>query len=280
MPSTPSPRLALLAQLTKEKKRRNPQLMGQLLRALPTCWFFLKNIVLMRKPRLPRSITEKRQLPCPAPERRSRRKLEPGLAAHKSLPLGMFNLGSQFIGFRNETATLRDALHRAQERADALEAKLKTSEIARRKAEKDAAVVEGLRQRLKTVEDAMSDKEAQQVERENAIVEHFEKQNRRFFRKMGEQYTLNQEFDDRLIDTLDILEQNYDMARTCISSAWAALKRVFPLFFPKDTQPEIFSQLTQHFLAKEDPVLAYRQASLKIGFKGTIALVAARKLTG
>jgi hypothetical protein len=60
---------------------------------------------------------------------------------------------------------------------------------------------------------------------------------------MGEQYTLNQESDDRLIDALDILELNCDLARTCISSARAALKRVFPHFFPKDTQPEIFSQL-------------------------------------
>jgi hypothetical protein len=33
--------------------------------------------------------------------------------------------------------------------------------------------------------------------------------------------------------------------------------------------------LTHHFLAKEDPALAYRQASLKIGVEGTIALVAA-----
>jgi hypothetical protein len=92
---------------------------------------------------------------------------------------------------------------------------------------------------------------------------------------MGEHYALNQESDDRLIDTLDILELNCDMARTCISSARAALKRIFPHFFPKDTQPEIFSQLTQHFLVKEDPALAYRQASLKIGVEGTIALVAA-----
>jgi hypothetical protein len=92
---------------------------------------------------------------------------------------------------------------------------------------------------------------------------------------MGEQYTLSQESEDCLLDTLDILELNCDLARTCISSARAALKRVFPHFFPKDTQPEIFSQLTQHFLAKEDPALAYRQASLKIGVEGTIALVAA-----
>ena len=92
---------------------------------------------------------------------------------------------------------------------------------------------------------------------------------------MGEQYTLNQDSDDSLLDALEILELNCDLARTNISSARAVLKRMFPHFFPKDTQPEIFSQLTQHFMAKEDPALAYRQASLKIGVEGTIALVAA-----
>jgi hypothetical protein len=127
----------------------------------------------------------------------------------------LINLGSQFIGFRDEAATLRgkttplllyfifppedsspsnedslpsdvffsEALRHAEERADALEAKLKTSEIARKKAEKDAAAVESLRRRLKTVEDALSDKKAQQVDRGNAIVERFETQNRRFTSK-------------------------------------------------------------------------------------------------
>jgi hypothetical protein len=96
MPPTPLPRLALLArkllffifvylfflryshifyfatiltELMKEQKKRNPQLMGQLLRAPPTRWFFPKNTVLLRKPRLPRSITQRRQLLCPSPER-------------------------------------------------------------------------------------------------------------------------------------------------------------------------------------------------------------------
>ncbi|KAK1682061.1 hypothetical protein QYE76_042909 [Lolium multiflorum] len=146
----------------------------------------------------------------------------------------------------------------AEERANTLEAKLKTSEAARKKAEKEVAAVESLRQRLKTAEDALSNKEARQLERQ-----------------MCEQYTLNQETDDRLLDALAILELNSDLARTNISSARAALKPIFLHFFPKDTQPKIFSQLTQHFQAKEDPVLAYRQASLKIGVEGTIALVAA-----
>ncbi|KAK1626954.1 hypothetical protein QYE76_001269 [Lolium multiflorum] len=50
---------------------------------------------------------------------------------------------------------------------------------------------------------------------------------------------------------------------------------MFPHFFPKETQPEIFSELVQRFLGKEDHALAYRHDSLKIGVEGTIALVAA-----
>ncbi|KAK1630855.1 hypothetical protein QYE76_005170 [Lolium multiflorum] len=154
-------------------------------------------------------------------------RVEPFSGSH-ALPEPMMkelvNLGSRFIGFHDEATTLRDALRRAEERADDLEAKLKASETARKKVEKDVAAVEDLRQRLQAAEDALSDKEAKQVER-----------------KMGEQYTLSQESDDRILDTVDILELNCDIARKCITSARNALKRVFPHFFLKDTQPEIFS---------------------------------------
>jgi hypothetical protein len=92
---------------------------------------------------------------------------------------------------------------------------------------------------------------------------------------MGEEYTLHEETEDRLLDTLSILELNGDLARTNISAARGALKRIFPHFFPKETQPEIFSELVQRFMVKEDPALAHRQNSLKIGVEGTIALVAA-----
>ncbi|KAM0869406.1 hypothetical protein ACQ4PT_040687 [Festuca glaucescens] len=187
----------------------------------------------------------------------------------------LVNLGSQFIGFRDEAATLRDALRRAEERADDLEAKLEASEAARKKAENDAAAAERLRQKLQATEDALSNKEAQQIKRENEISTCLETQSRRFSRKMGEQYNFSQESDDRLLDTLDILELNCDLACKFITSARDALKRVFPHFFPKETQPETFSQLAHHFLAKDDPALAYHQASLKIGVEGTVALVAA-----
>jgi hypothetical protein len=51
--------------------------------------------------------------------------------------------------------------------------------------------------------------------------------------RMGEEYTLHEESDDRLLDALAILELNCDLARTNISSAWATLKRFFPHFFPR-----------------------------------------------
>ncbi|KAK1631596.1 hypothetical protein QYE76_005911 [Lolium multiflorum] len=153
----------------------------------------------------------------------------------------LVNLGSQFIGFHDEAATLIGAMRCAKERIDDLEAKLKASEEARKRAEKDATGVEDLRRRLQAAEGALSDKEAKQVERENDIIKHLETQSRRFSRKMGEQYTLSQESDDRLLDTLDILELNCDLARKCLTSTRTALKCVFPHFFPKDTQPEVFS---------------------------------------
>jgi predicted TIM-barrel fold metal-dependent hydrolase len=73
-----------------------------------------------------------------------------------------------------------EALRRAEERANVLDAKLKRSEKALEKAEKDAAIVEGLRQRLQTTEDALSDKEAQQIERKNIIMTRLEMQIRGF----------------------------------------------------------------------------------------------------
>jgi hypothetical protein len=92
---------------------------------------------------------------------------------------------------------------------------------------------------------------------------------------MGEEFTLHEEVEDHLLDTLSILELNGDLARTNISNARTVFKRIFPYFFPKEMQPEIFSELVQRFLGKEDPALAHRQDSLKIGVEGTIALVAA-----
>ncbi|KAM0884451.1 hypothetical protein ACQ4PT_030973 [Festuca glaucescens] len=226
--------------------------------------------------------------PAPSPRAPKKKRARTGAAGKQELAAGsistpllddplmkeMVDLGSRFIGFRDEAESLREALRRSEERANDLEEKLRASDEAREKAEKDAAGVEDLRRRLQADEDALSDREAKLVQRDNDIITRLETQSRRFSRKMGEHYTLNQESDEDLVmDTLTILELNCDLARKCLTSARNALRRIFPHFFPKITQPEIFAQLAQQFLAKDDPALAYRQASLKIGVEGTIALV-------
>ena len=91
---------------------------------------------------------------------------------------------------------------------------------------------------------------------------------------MGEGFTLHEAEEDRLLDTLSILELHGDLARTNISDARIAFTRLFPHFFPKQTQPQIFSELVRRFLPQEDLALAYRQENLKVGVEGTIALVA------
>jgi hypothetical protein len=92
--------------------------------------------------------------------------------------------------------------------------------------------------------------------------------------RMGEDFTLHEGAEDRLLDTLSIIELHGDLARTNISDSHPAFKRLFPHFFPKQTQPEIFSELVQRFRGEEDPALVYRQENLKVGVEGTIALVA------
>jgi hypothetical protein len=94
--------------------------------------------------------------------------------------------------------------------------------------------------------------------------------------KIGEHYTRNQELDeDRLLDTLTVLELNCGLARDCLKLARTALERIFPHFFPKAVLPSKFDQLARYFHGQPDPALAHRQASLKIGVEGTVALVAA-----
>ncbi|KAM0921153.1 hypothetical protein ACQ4PT_007047 [Festuca glaucescens] len=198
--------------------------------------------------------------PVPSPQAPKKKRARTGATGKQELAAGsistpllddeMVDLGSRFIGFRDEAESLREALRRAEECANDLEEKLRASEEAREKAEKDAAGVEDLRRRLKAAEDALSDREAKLIQRDNDIITRLEMQSRRFSRKMGEHYTLNQESDeDRVMDTLTILELNCDLARKCLTSAWNALRRIFPHFFPKITQPEIFAQLAQQFLA-------------------------------
>jgi hypothetical protein len=92
--------------------------------------------------------------------------------------------------------------------------------------------------------------------------------------KLGEDFTLHAAEEDRLLDTLSILELHGDLVRTNISNVWAAFTRLFPHLFPKQTQPQTFSELARRFLPKEDLALAYRRENLKVGVEGTIALVA------
>ncbi|KAK1681253.1 hypothetical protein QYE76_042101 [Lolium multiflorum] len=148
------------------------------------------------------------------------------------------NLGTQFIEYHDTVENLKGSLDKANTHADDLDLKLEQSETTRKKAEQDIA-------------------------REEAIIARFESQNRRFVRKMGEDFTLHEAEEDRLLDTLSILELHGDLARKNISEARAAFTRLFPYFFPKQTQPKIFSELTRRFLPKEDLGLAFRQENLK-----------------
>ncbi|KAK1602383.1 hypothetical protein QYE76_018147 [Lolium multiflorum] len=188
----------------------------------------------------------------------------------------MVHIASRFIRFRDEANSLRKALHLAEKRANDLEKKLKAGEKARKKAEEDAAAIEDLRDRLHAAETALSEKEEKLAKREAAMIARFETQSARSSRKVGEMYTRNQDLEeDPLLDTLTVLEMNCTLARDCLKAARIAFERMFPHFIPKTNLPEKFYLLPKHFNGKDDPALAHRQASLKIGVEGTIALVAA-----
>jgi hypothetical protein len=92
--------------------------------------------------------------------------------------------------------------------------------------------------------------------------------------KIGDDFALQEAEDDRLLDALSILELHGDLACSSIVDARTAFTRLFPYFFPKQTQPTTFSELAKRFLPQEDLGLAFRQESLKVGVEGTIALVA------
>jgi hypothetical protein len=189
---------------------------------------------------------------------------------------------------------LSEALDQANKRADDLALKLKNIEAAR---EEEVA---GLRQRLQDAEHALSEQASRQIAREEAVIKRLETQNRRFVSKfpvfvlcalprnclhmlinsnyasagkMGEDFVLQEAEEDRLFDTLSILELHGNLARSSISSARDAFTHFFPYFFPKQQQPETFSELARRFLPEEDLMLAARHESLKIGVEWTIALV-------
>jgi hypothetical protein len=74
-------------------------------------------------------------------------------------------------------------LDRAKKRTEELALKLEQSEQACEKAERDAATVEDLRQRLHKAANALSGKVSQQIARENAVIDRLETLNRRFVSK-------------------------------------------------------------------------------------------------
>ncbi|KAK1630783.1 hypothetical protein QYE76_005098 [Lolium multiflorum] len=141
----------------RRKKWKNLRLLAWLQRARPIPLSFPKKITLPQILRLPPAddgrVDSTAQLPSVFSERL------------KPLMDQFIRLGSQSIGFRNEANILKASLQRAEERAEALEAKLKLGEEDREKAQVDAASVEELCQRLSKVESALSDKIAEQIGR-------------------------------------------------------------------------------------------------------------------
>ena len=91
---------------------------------------------------------------------------------------------------------------------------------------------------------------------------------------MGQDFELQEPEGNRLRDALSLLEIHGDLARRTIVNARTAFTCLFPYFFPKQKQPETFSDLAKHFIPEEDLALNFRQENLKIGVEGTIALVA------
>ncbi|KAK1678685.1 hypothetical protein QYE76_039533 [Lolium multiflorum] len=189
------------------------------------------------------------------------------------------SLGTQFIGYRDTVNGLKEALAKANKRADDLSIKLEQSDQARKKAEQDAASIGDLRKRLHEAETALSDKITQQIAQEEDVIGRLESQNRIFARKMGQDFELEEPEGNRLRDALSLLEIHGDLARRTIVDVKTAFTRLFPYFFPKKDQPSTFAALTKCFIPEEDLGLALRQENFKIGVEGTIALVAESQQT-
>ncbi|KAK1628870.1 hypothetical protein QYE76_003185 [Lolium multiflorum] len=109
--------------------------------------------------------------------------VEPYSGAHtlpKPLMKEFIRLGTQFIGYRDTVDSLKEALAKANKRADDIALTLEQSEKAREKAEQDATSVGSLRERLHQAETALSEKLTQQIAREEDVIARLESQNRRF----------------------------------------------------------------------------------------------------
>ncbi|KAK1677375.1 hypothetical protein QYE76_038223 [Lolium multiflorum] len=183
-------------------------------------------------------------------------------------------LGTQFVGYRDYTKKLEGDLAESNKRADALAVKLKQSEEARQKAEKDAATIEDLRKRLHNAETSLSNNIARQSAREAEILSRLESQTRRFIRITHQEYEVEGPEGDELLDALTLVEIHGDEARDGLENAEASLLKLFPYFFPKKEAPSTFVELAKTFNGPEDLGLKLRQEGLKIGVEGTVALIA------
>ncbi|KAK1648565.1 hypothetical protein QYE76_066370 [Lolium multiflorum] len=193
---------------------------------------------------------------------------------YRPLMKEFIRLGTQFVGYRDYTKKLEGDLAESNKRADALAVKLKESEENRQKAEKDAATVQDLRERLHKAETSLSDNITQQSAREAEILSRLESQCRRFVRRTHQEYEVDGPVGDELLDALTLAEIHGDEARDGLENAEAGLLKLFPYFFPKKETPPTFVELAKTFNGPEDLGLKLRQEGLKIGVEGTIALTA------
>ncbi|KAK1646812.1 hypothetical protein QYE76_064617 [Lolium multiflorum] len=169
-------------------------------------------------------------------------------------------LGAQFVGYRDHAKKLEENLAESNKRADALATKLEQSEKARKKAEADAAAIEGLRKRLHDAETSLSDNIARQSAREKEILTRLESQ-----RKTQQDYDLENPEGDLLLDALSLLEIHGDEAREGLAEARTGLSRIFSYFFKKKEEPTTFTALAKCFNSQEDLGLQLRQEGLKVG---------------
>ncbi|KAK1601880.1 hypothetical protein QYE76_016463 [Lolium multiflorum] len=133
---------------------------------------------------------------------------------YRPLMKEFIRLGTQFVGYRDYTKKLEGDLAESNKRADALAVKLKQSEENRQKAEKDAATVQDLRERLHKAETSLSDNITQQSAREAEILSRLESQCRRFVRRTHQEYEVDGPVGDELLDALTLAEIHGDEART------------------------------------------------------------------
>ncbi|KAK1601685.1 hypothetical protein QYE76_072017, partial [Lolium multiflorum] len=136
------------------------------------------------------------------------------------------------------------SLQQAEERAEALEAKLKISEEARAKAQADADSIEELRQRLSKAETALRDKIAEQISRDQGIIDRRESQSRHFFPgRNDESFELLAPKDDRLCDAPE--PRYFTFSGTNLLTRCRSAFLFSAVFGFRNPSKEIFSELDE-----------------------------------